>query len=56
MSTSALRQILEKTRGYSASTYHLFIDFKAACDSIDRDKLFEAMEDFHIPKNLENLD
>jgi sorting nexin-29 len=49
-----LRQILEKTREHSISTYHLFIDFKAAWDSIDRDKLFEAVEEFQIPKKLIN--
>jgi sorting nexin-29 len=51
----ALRQILENTREHSVSTYHLFIDFKAAYDSTDRDKLFEAMVEFQIPKKLINL-
>jgi sorting nexin-29 len=35
----SLRQILEKTREYDISTFHLFIDFKAAYDSVKRDKL-----------------
>jgi hypothetical protein len=59
MSTSdqihALRQILGQTREYSVSTFRLFIDFKAACDSIKRNKLFEAMEYFQMPKKLINL-
>jgi sorting nexin-29 len=42
----ALRQILEKTKEYNISMFHLFIEFKAAYDSIKRDKLFMAMEEF----------
>jgi hypothetical protein len=34
---------------------HLFIDYKAVCDSIRRDKLFSAMEEFEIPDKLINL-
>jgi hypothetical protein len=33
-----LRQNLEKTREYNITNHHLFIDIKAACDSIDRAK------------------
>jgi hypothetical protein len=29
------RQILEKTKEYNITNHHLFIDFKAAYDSID---------------------
>jgi sorting nexin-29 len=46
----ALRQILERTREYKIDTFHLSVDFKAAHDSIKRDKLLSAMEEFGIPK------
>jgi hypothetical protein len=47
-----MRQTLEKTLEYGVSTFHLFIDFKAAYDTINRDKLLEAMEEFNIPQKL----
>ena len=50
-----LRQILEKTKEYNIKTFHLFIDFKAAYDSIERDKLLEAMNEFGIPTKLVSL-
>jgi hypothetical protein len=28
----------------------MFVDFKAAYDSIDRAGLFKAMEEFHVPR------
>jgi sorting nexin-29 len=46
---------LEKTREYNISTFHLFIDFKAAYDRIRREKLFVAMEKFEVPRKLINL-
>jgi sorting nexin-29 len=49
------RQILEKTKGYNVGMYHHFVDFKAAYDSIYRDKLFKAMEKFAIPTKLTSL-
>jgi hypothetical protein len=50
-----LRQILEKTKEYNVSTCHPFVDFKAAYNSIYRDKLFKAMEVFAIPTKLISL-
>jgi hypothetical protein len=41
-------QILEKARQYNTSTFHPFIEFRAAYDSIQRDKLFKAMTEFGI--------
>jgi len=35
----ALRQILQKCREHNVPTHHLFIDFKAAYDTVDRDQL-----------------
>lgn len=51
----SVRQILEKTKEYGIDTYHLFVDFKAAYDCINRKKLFEAMSEFGIPPKLTNL-
>jgi sorting nexin-29 len=45
----ALCQVLERTRGFNTDTFHLFIDFKAAYDSIKRDELLSAMQKFGIP-------
>ncbi|GFV49696.1 reverse transcriptase domain-containing protein [Trichonephila clavipes] len=50
-----LRRILEKTKEYNIKTFHLFADFKAAYDSINRDKMIEAMTEFKIPKKLVDL-
>ena len=50
-----IRQILEKTKEYNIDTYHLFIDYKSAYDSVNREKLLEAMLDFNIPKKLVSL-
>jgi len=46
-----VRQILEKCSEHGKDTHHLFIDFKAECDSIDRHSLYAAMEEMNIPKN-----
>jgi hypothetical protein len=32
--------------------HHLFIDFKAACDRIDRRRLYAAVEELNIPQKL----
>jgi hypothetical protein len=37
---------------YGVNTYYMFVDFKAAYDSIDRVGLFKAMEEFHVPGKL----
>ena len=46
------RQILEKCGEHGKDTRHLFIDFKAIYDSIDRCSLYAAMEELNIPKKL----
>ena len=50
-----LRQILEKTNEFQVETHHLFIDFKAAYDSIHRRELYMAMAEFGIPRKLIQL-
>jgi hypothetical protein len=47
-----LRQILEKIGEFSIETHHLFINFSSAYDSINRNQLFAAMEEFRIPDKL----
>ena len=48
-----LRQILEKCSEHGKDTHHLFIDFKAAYDNIDRRRLYAAMEELNIPQKLD---
>jgi sorting nexin-29 len=50
-----IRQILEKCSEHVKDTHHLFIDFKAAYDSIDRHSLYAAMEELNIPQKLITL-
>ena len=50
-----LRRILEKTHEFRIDTHHLFIDFKQAYDTPDRNELFKAMNQFGIPKKLIKL-
>ena len=45
-----IRQVLEKCGKHGKDTHHLFIDFKAAYDSIGRRSLYAAMEKLNIPK------
>jgi sorting nexin-29 len=47
-----IRQILEKHNEFQIETHHLFIDFRSHYDSIERNKLFMAMEEMHIPRKL----
>jgi hypothetical protein len=39
--------VLEKCNESRTETRHLFIDFRAEYDSIDRSNLYIAMEEFH---------
>jgi hypothetical protein len=39
-----MRQILEKTSGFGISMFHLCVDFKAAYDTIRRNKLLEVFK------------
>ncbi|XP_055634243.1 uncharacterized protein LOC129774518 [Toxorhynchites rutilus septentrionalis] len=51
----ALRQILQKCREYNVTTYHIFIDFKAAYDTVDREQLWQIMHDYGFPDKLTRL-
>jgi sorting nexin-29 len=48
----SMRQILEKTSEYGISTFHLFIEFRAAYDTVRRDKLLKALIELKIPPRL----
>jgi len=50
-----VKQVVEKSHEYNKDTYLLFVDFKAAYDSINRDKLWEVMESLGIPAKLTRL-
>src|SRR5262249_4388986 len=50
-----IRQIMEKAWEDNVTIHRLFLDFKQAYDSIDRQALFGIMEEFGIPKKLINL-
>ena len=54
-SVFCIRQILEKKWEFGKDVYQLFIDFKKAYDSIKRQKLYNIMLAFGIPKNLVRL-
>jgi len=49
---STVRQILEICGEHNKDTHHLFIDFKAAYDSIDRYRLYAVMGELNIPQKL----
>jgi hypothetical protein len=51
----ALRQILEKCNEFNITTHHLFIDFKAAYDTIIRDKVYVGMSELNFPTKLKRL-
>jgi hypothetical protein len=41
---------------YGIKTFHLFLDFKAANDSIDKTQLFKATDKFQTPRKQKNGD
>ena len=50
-----LRQIMEKMTERQIDTYYIFIDFKAAYDSITRKEIYNIMKEFGIPNKLRSL-
>jgi hypothetical protein len=47
-----LRQILEKCIEFNITTHHLFIDFKAAYDTIIRNELYVGTSELNFPTKL----
>ena len=50
-----LRQILAKGNEYNIPTHHLFIDFKAAYDTIIRNEVYVSMLELDLPTKLIRL-
>lgn len=50
-----LRQILQKCREHQVPIHHLFIDFRAAYDTIDRTQLWRIMDENGFPGKLTRL-
>ena len=51
----SLRQILEKCHEYNLPTHHIFINFKAAYDTVDREQLWQIMHENGFPDKLTRL-
>jgi hypothetical protein len=47
--------ILEKFCEYNVDIHHLYIDYKQAYDSINRDQLIEIIKEFGIPSKVVRL-
>jgi hypothetical protein len=50
-----MRQILEKCYEYNIEMHILFIDFKQAFDSVDRQKTIQILQELRIPNKLVQL-
>ena len=50
----ALRRILEEARNFNLEAILVFVDFKKAFDSVDRDKMFEILSFYGIPQKFIN--
>ena len=50
-----MRQILEKCYEYNTEMHVLFIDFKQAFDSVDRQKTIQILQELRIPNKLVQL-
>jgi hypothetical protein len=48
----ALRQILEKCNEFNITTHHLFMNFKAAYDTIIRNEVYVGMSELNFPTKL----
>ena len=51
----SLRPSLQKCREYNVPTHHVFIDFKAAYDTVDREQLWQGMHEYGFPDKLTRL-
>ena len=51
----AIRQIIEKSKEFNRSTYIVFIDFKAAFESVSRDSLWKILQIYGVPQELSVL-
>jgi hypothetical protein len=51
----ALRNIMEKCYKFNITLHQLFIDYKEAYDSVNKNKIFVTMKEFGIPTKVVNL-
>jgi hypothetical protein len=51
----SIRQIIQKSYEMNQETEHLFIDFKQAYDTIDREELWKIMAEFRFPFKIIRL-
>ena len=47
-----LRQLSEKYREFGRESWHIFVDFAQAYDSVHRESLWNILRSFHIPEQL----
>ena len=50
-----LRQTLEKCKEFRVEIHHLFVDFRVACDSINRIEFLKTLSDFNVSSKLIKL-
>jgi ribosomal protein L22 len=50
-----MKQILKKCYEYNIEMHVLFIDFKQAFDSVDRQKTMQILQELRIPNKLARL-
>jgi hypothetical protein len=50
-----LQQIIEKTYEFNVDIHQLFIDYKQAYESINRQQMYKIMNEYGIPEKLINL-
>ena len=48
----ALRRILEEAKNFNLEAILIFVDFKKAFDSVDRDKMFDILSLYGIPQKI----
>ena len=51
----ALRQILEKCLDFQLDVSFCFFDFRAAFDSVDREKMYKIMKHYGLPQKVVNV-
>jgi hypothetical protein len=51
----SLRQILEKSNEFNITTHHLFIDYKAAYDTITRNEIYVIMAELDFPNQTNKI-
>ncbi|XP_065091958.1 uncharacterized protein LOC135712822 [Ochlerotatus camptorhynchus] len=50
-----LQQVLQKCREFNVPTHHLFMDLSDALNTVDRDQLWQIMDEYRLPTKLTRL-